>query len=212
MTWSTQALTALGGTKLHSGNRAVSSPHQMLGVDTRCWPPVLRHHQAYASHLYFLSYRGNTGWVTVPLDLRTQLEQAVVEGFTTVDQGHAVDSLSQLTADFVITSEGQRVGRPQYDQLMAARDKAGYTSRHVPANFRVAAHDQESFQVDFVIVSHRTEHATGAYSVTVADFCDTWVRDDTGALLLRLRQVTTIIDVNAPTSRPKVADLSNAAS
>jgi hypothetical protein len=87
----------------------------------------------------------------------------------------------QLTADFAITSEGQRVGRPQYDQLMAARDKAGYTSRHVPANFRVAAHDQESFQVDFVIVSHRTEHAKGAYSVTVADFCDTWLRDDTDA-------------------------------
>ncbi|HXO52926.1 MAG TPA: hypothetical protein VN888_18285 [Mycobacterium sp.] len=150
--------------------------------------------------------------MTVPLDLRTQLEQAVVESFTTVDQGHAVDSLRQLTADFAITSAGQRVGRPQYDQLMAARDKAGYTSRHVPANFRVTAHDQESFQVDFVIVSHRTEHATGAYSVTVADFCDTWVRDDAGALLLRLREVTTIIDINAPTSRPKVADLSDAAS
>lgn len=150
--------------------------------------------------------------MTVPLDLRTQLEQAVVESFTTVDHGRAVDSLGQLTADFAIASEGQRVGRPQYDQLMAARDKAGYTSRHVPANFRVAAHDQDSFQVDFVIVSHRTEHATGAYSVTVADFCDTWVRDDAGGLLLRLRQVTTVIDVNAPTSRPKISDLANEAS
>jgi hypothetical protein len=166
----------------------------------------------HASDLYFRVHSGNTGWVTVPLDLRSQLEQAVVESFTAVDHGRAVDSLSQLTADFAITSEGQRVGRPQYDQLMAARDKAGYTSRHVPANFRVAAHDQESFQVDFVIVSHRTEHATGAYSVTVGDFCDTWVRDEAGALLLRLRQVTTIIDINAPTSRPKVADLPNEAS
>ena len=170
------------------------------------------HLVCHASDLYFLASSGNNGWVTVPLDLRTQLEQAVVESFTTVDQGHAVDSLSQLTADFAITSEGQRVGRPQYDQLMAARDKAGYTSRHVPANFRVAVHDQESFQVDFVIVSHRTEHATGAYSVTVADFCDTWVRDDADGLLLRLRQVTTVIDINAPASRPKVADLSNAVS
>jgi hypothetical protein len=150
--------------------------------------------------------------MTVPLDLRVQLEQVVLEGFTAVDHGHAVDSLSQLTADFAITSAGQRVGRPQYDQLMAARDKAGYTSRHVPANFRVADHDQESFQVDFVVVSHRTEHATGAYSVTVADFCDTWVRDDAGALLLRLRQVTTVIDINTPASRPKVADLANEAS
>ena len=150
--------------------------------------------------------------MTVPLDLRTQLEQAVVEGFTTVDQGHALDSLSQLTADFAITSAGQRVGRPQYDQLMAARDNAGYTSRHVPANFRVARDDQEAFQVDFVVVSHRTEHATGAYSVSVADFCDTWVRDDAGGLLLRLRQATTVIDINAPTSRPKVADLPNAVS
>jgi hypothetical protein len=35
------------------------------------------------------------------------------------------------------------------------------------------------------------------------------VRDDAGALLLRLRQTTTVIDINAPTSRPKVADLSN---
>jgi hypothetical protein len=35
------------------------------------------------------------------------------------------------------------------------------------------------------------------------------VRDDAGGLLLRLRQVTTVIDVNAPASRPKVADLSN---
>jgi hypothetical protein len=131
----------------------------------------------------------------------------VVESFTAVDHGRAVDSLSQLTADFAITSAGQRVGRPQYDHLMAARDQAGYTSRHVPANFRVTAHDQQSFQVDFVIVSHRTEHATGAYSVTVADFCDTWVRDDTGALLLRLRQVSTIIDLNAPATRPSVADL-----
>jgi hypothetical protein len=162
--------------------------------------------------LYFPAYCGNTCWVTVPLDLRTQLEQVVVEGFTAVDHGRALDSLRQLTADFAITSAGQRVGRPQYDQLMAARDKAGYTSRHVPANFRVAAHDQESFQVDFVVVSHRTEHATGAYSVTVADFCDTWVREDAGALLLRLRQVTTVIDINAPASRPKVADLSNEAS
>jgi len=150
--------------------------------------------------------------MTVSLDLRAQLKQVVVEGFTAVDHGRAVDSLSQLTADFVITSAGQRVGRPQYDQLMVARDKAGYTSRHVPANFRVAAHDQESFQVDFVVVSHRTEHATGAYSVSVADFCDTWVRDDAGALLLRLRQVTTVIDINAPTSRPKVADLPNGVS
>jgi hypothetical protein len=162
-----------------------------------------------ASDLHVRVNSGNTGWVTVPLDLRTQLEQVVLEGFTAVDHGRAVDSLSQLTADFAITSAGQRVGRPQYDHLMAARDQAGYTSRHVPANFRVAAHDQESFQVDYVIVSHRSEHATGAYSVTVADFCDTWVRDDTGALLLRLRQVSTVIDVNAPTSRPKVADLSS---
>jgi hypothetical protein len=150
--------------------------------------------------------------VTVPLDLRVQLEQVVLAGFTAVDHGRAVDSLSQLTADFAITSAGQRVGRPQYDQLMAARDKAGYTSRHVPANFRIAAGDQESFRVDFVIVSHRTEHGTGAYSVTVADFSDTWVRDDAGALLLRLRQVTTVIDINAPATRPSVADLSNEAS
>jgi hypothetical protein len=150
--------------------------------------------------------------VTVPLDLRVQLEQVVLAGFTAVDHGRAVDSLSQLTADFAITSAGQRVGRPQYDQLMAARDKAGYTSRHVPANFRIAAGDQESFHVDFVIVSHRTEHGTGAYSVTVADFSDTWVRDDAGALLLRLRQVTTVIDINAPATRPSVADLSNEAS
>jgi hypothetical protein len=184
----------------------------MLGVDTRCWLPVLRHYQAYASHLYFQYDSGNTCWVTVPLDLRTQLEQAVVESFTTVDQGHAVDSLRQLTADFAITSAGQRVGRPQYDQLMAARDKAAYTSRHVPANFRVTAHDQESFYVDFVVVVHRTEHATGAYSLSVLDFSDTWVRDDAGALLLRLRHAATVIDINAPTSRPKVADLSNEAS
>ncbi|MDT5350960.1 MAG: hypothetical protein QOH91_4247 [Mycobacterium sp.] len=147
--------------------------------------------------------------MTASLDLRTQLEQVVLEGFTAVDHGRAVDSLSQLTADFAITSGGQRVGRPQYDQLMAARDKAGYTSRHVPANFSVARHDQESFQVDFVVVSHRTEHATGAYSVTVADFCDTWVSDDAGGLLLRLRQVATVIDIDAPASRPKVADLPN---
>ena len=151
----------------------------------------------------------NTCYMTVSLDLRTQLEQVVVESFTAVDHGHAVDSLSQLTADFAITSAGQRVGRPQYDQLMAARDKAGYTSRHVPANFRVARDDQEAFQVDFVVVSHRTEHATAAYSVSVADFCDIWVRDDAGGLLLRLRQVTTVIDIDAPASRPKVADLSN---
>jgi hypothetical protein len=150
--------------------------------------------------------------MTVSLDLRAQLEQVVVEGFTAVDHGRALDSLSQLTADFAITSEGQRVGRPQYDELMAARDKAGYTSRHVPANFRVARDDQHAFQVDFVVVSHRTEHSTGAYSVTVADFCDTWVRDDAGGLLLRLRQVTTVIDIDAPASRPKVADLSNAVS
>jgi hypothetical protein len=150
--------------------------------------------------------------MTDSLDLRAQLEQVVVEGFTAVDHGRAVDSLRQLTVDFAITTAGQRVGRPQYDQLMAARDKAVYTSRHVPANFHVAAHDQASFQVDFVVVSHRTEHATGAYSVSVADFCDTWVRDDAGALLLRLRQVTTVIDINAPTSRPKVADLPNEAS
>src|SRR6202790_1300714 len=150
--------------------------------------------------------------MTFSLDLRVQLEQVVLEGFTAVDHGRAVDSLSQLTADFAITSEGQRVGRPQYDQLMAARDKAGYTSRHVPANFRVARHEQESFQVDFVVVSHLTEHATGAYSVSVADFCDTWVRDDADGLLLRLRQVTTVIDINALASRPKVADLSNAVS
>ncbi|MCW2734656.1 MAG: hypothetical protein JWR13_5472 [Mycobacterium sp.] len=162
---------------------------------------------AHECHLHFLPDSGNNCLVTVPLNLPAQLEQVVVEGFTAVDHGRAVDSLRQLTADFAITSEGQRVGRPQYDQLMAARDKAGYTSRHVPANFRVAAHDQESFQVDFVIVSHRTEHATGAYSVTVADFCDTWVRDDAGGLLLRLRQVTTVIDIDAPASRPKVADL-----
>ena len=136
----------------------------------------------------------------------------MLEGFTAVDHGRAVDSLGQLTADFAITSAGQRVGRPQYDQLMAARDKAAYTSRHVPANFRIAAHDQESFQVDFVVVVHRTERATGAYSLSVLDFCDTWVVDGTGALLLRLRQVTTVIDINAPTSRPKVADLSNEAS
>lgn len=164
---------------------------------------------AHECHLHFLADSGNNCWVTIPLNLPAQLEQVVVEGFTAVDHGRAVDSLRQLTADFAITSEGQRVGRPQYDQLMAARDKAGYTSRHVPANFRVAAHDQESFQVDFVIVSHRTEHATGAYSVTVADFCDTWVRDDAGGLLLRLRQVTTVIDIDAPASRPKVADLPN---
>jgi hypothetical protein len=167
---------------------------------------------AHTSHLHLLVLCANTCYMTVSLDLRAQLEQVVVEGFTAVDHGRAVDSLSQLTADFVITSAGQRVGRPQYDQLMVARDKAGYTSRHVPANFRVAAHDQESFQVDFVVVSHRTEHATGAYSVSVADFCDTWVRDDAGALLLRLRQVTTVIDINAPTSRPKVADLPNGVS
>jgi hypothetical protein len=145
--------------------------------------------------------------MNVSLDLRAQLEQVVVEGFTAVDHARAVDSLRQLTADFAITSEGQRVGRPQYDQLMAARDKAGYTSRHVPANFRVARDDQEALQVDFVVVSHRTEHTTGAYSVSVADFCDTWVRDDAGRLLLRLRQVTTVIDIDAPASRPKVTDL-----
>lgn len=164
---------------------------------------------AHASYLHFLVHCANTRGVTISPDLRTQLEQAVVESFTTVDEGHAVDSLSQLTADFAITSGGHRIGRPQYDQLMAARGKAPYTSRHVPANFRVAAHDQESFQVDFVVVVHRTEHATGAYSLSVLDFCDTWVRDDAGALLLRLRQTTTVIDINAPTSRPKVADLSN---
>jgi lysine/ornithine N-monooxygenase len=174
--------------------------------------PSLCDRHVYASRLYFLACCGKNCWVTVPLDLLTQLEQAVVESFTTVDQGHAVDSLSQLTADFAITSAGQRVGRPQYDQLMATREKAAYTSRHVPANFRVAAHDQESFQVDFVVVVHRTEHATGAYSLSVLDFCDTWVRDDAGALLLRLRQASTVIDINAPTSRPKVADLPNEAS
>jgi hypothetical protein len=48
--------------------------------------------------------------VTAPLDLRDQLEQVVLEGFTAVDHGRAVDSLSQLTADFAITSAGQRVG------------------------------------------------------------------------------------------------------
>src|SRR6202158_6604905 len=116
----------------------------------------------------------NTCYMTVSLDLRVQLEQVVVEGFTAVDHGHAVDSLRQLTADFAITSEGQRVGRPQYDQLMAARDKAGYTSRHVPAHFRVARDDQEAFQGDCVVASHRSEQATSAYSVAVADFCDIW--------------------------------------
>jgi hypothetical protein len=145
--------------------------------------------------------------VTVSLDIRVQLEQLVTEGVVAVDQGRACDSLRQLTADFAITHEGRPTGRPQYDQAMAAREKAVYTTRHVPTNFRVAAHDRESFQVDFVVVVHRTEHATGAYSVAVHDFCDTWVRDDLGGLLLRLRQVTTVMA--APLSRPTVADLPN---
>lgn len=147
--------------------------------------------------------------MSVPLDLRTELEQVVLEGFTAVDHGRAVDSLEQLTADFAISSEGRSVARPQFDQLMAARDNAGYTSRHVPANFRIARHDDESFQVDYVVVVHRAEQGTGAYSTTVADFSDTWVRDDAGGLQLRLRQVTTVVDVDAPASRPKVADLPN---
>ena len=46
-----------------------------------------------------------------------------------------------------------------------------------------------------------------ALSVAAASFGATHGIDDTGALLLRLRQVSTVIDVNAPTSRPSVADL-----
>jgi hypothetical protein len=85
-----------------------------------------------ASDLYFRVYSGNTGWVTVPLDLRTQLEQVVLEGFTAVDHGFTEPTARRF--------------------------------RH---------------------------HQRGAAS----------------RLLLRLRQVSTVIDVNAPTSRPKVADL-----
>jgi hypothetical protein len=46
-----------------------------------------------------------------------------------------------------------------------------------------------------------------AYSVSVFDLSDTWVRDNAGGLLLRLRQVTTVID--PITSRSTVAGLSN---
>jgi hypothetical protein len=65
----------------------------------------------YASDLYFQVYSGNTGGVTVPLDLRTQLEQVVLEGFTAVDHGRAVDSLSQLTADRRCTTHSATASR-----------------------------------------------------------------------------------------------------
>jgi hypothetical protein len=141
------------------------------------------------------------------MDLRGQLEQLVAEGFAAVDNGHATDSLGQLTADFTIGGGEQWVGRPVYDQVMAGREKVVYTTRHVPTNLRVTAHDQESFQADFVVTVHRIEPEPGGYSVSIFDFCDTWVRDSAGGLLLRLREVTTVIDT--VTSRPTVADVLN---
>ncbi|MCU1659409.1 MAG: hypothetical protein JWO57_4065 [Pseudonocardiales bacterium] len=141
------------------------------------------------------------------MDLRGQLEQLVADGFAAVDNGHATDSLGQLTADFAIGEGERRVGRPVYDQVMAVREKAVYTTRHVPTNFRVTTDDQESFQADFVVTVHRIEPEPGGYTVSIFDFCDTWVRDGNGGLLLRLREVTTVIDT--VTSRPTVAELLN---
>jgi hypothetical protein len=139
------------------------------------------------------------------MDLRGQLEQLVAEGFAAVDNGHATDSLGQLTADFAIGEGERRVGRPVYDQVMAVREKAVYTTRHVPTNLRLTTDDQESFQADFVVAVHRIEPEPAAYSVSIFDFRDTWVRDGAGGLLLRLREVTTVID--AVTTRPTVAEM-----
>jgi hypothetical protein len=139
------------------------------------------------------------------MDLRGQLEQLVAEGFAAVDSGHATDSLGQLTADFAIGQGEKWVGRPVYDQLMAVREKAVYTTRHVPTNLRIAAHDQESFQADFVVTVHRIEPEPGGYNVSIFDCRDTWVRDGAGGLLLRLREMTTVIDT--VTARPTVSEL-----
>jgi hypothetical protein len=139
------------------------------------------------------------------MELRGQLEQLVAEGFAAVDNGHATDSLGQLTADFAIGRGEKRVGRPVYDQVMAVREKAVYTTRHVPTNLRITVHDQESFQADFVVTVHRIEPEPGGYSVSIFDCRDTWVRDGAGGLLLRLREMATVFD--PVTSRPTVSEL-----
>jgi hypothetical protein len=145
--------------------------------------------------------------VTIPVDLRGQLEQLVAEGFAAIDNGRATDSLAQLTTDFTIGQGEQRVGRPVYDQVMAAREKAAYTTRHVPTNLRITAIDQESFHADFVATVHRIEPEPAGYSFSIFDFRDTWVRDGAGGLLLRLRVATTVIDT--VTTRPTVAEMLN---
>jgi hypothetical protein len=139
------------------------------------------------------------------MDLRGQLEQLVAEGFAAVDNGRATHSLGQLTADFAIGQGEKWVSRPVYDQLMAVREKAVYTTRHVPTNLRITARDQESFQADFVVTVHRIEPEPGGYKVSIFDCRDTWVRDGEGGLLLRLREMTMVID--QVTSRPTVSEL-----
>ncbi|WP_197283675.1 aromatic-ring-hydroxylating dioxygenase subunit beta [Mycobacterium sp. Marseille-P9652] len=132
--------------------------------------------------------------MTVTSDEWRELEQQILSGIAAVDRGSASLSLTQLSEDFVIIHDGARVGRPEYDRLIAARERAPYTSRHIVSNVRIHGDTDHAFRADYIVVVHRIFRDTGELTMSIADFHDLWERNADGDLVLHQRAVTTVVD------------------
>lgn len=135
--------------------------------------------------------------MTVTTDEYLELQNRLLEGLAAVDSGRATDSLDQLTPDFEMSYGGSVMTRPGYDQVIAAREGAAHSSRHLMTNLRVSATPEGNLLAHYLVTVHRVLDTKGRQSMSLADFNDEWCRDAQGKLLLRRREVTMFLEAGS---------------
>lgn len=144
--------------------------------------------------------------MTVSTDAYLELHNRLLEGFAAVDSGGATDSLNHLTPDFEMSYGGTVMTRPAYDQVIAAREEAPHSSRHIVTNLRISSTPEGNLTAQYLVTVHRVVNPQGAQSMSLADFLDEWCRDAQGALLLRRRQVTMFLETGTLATEIEVAE------
>src|SRR4051794_28149119 len=140
--------------------------------------------------------------MTVSTDEYLELQNRILDGFAAVDSGRATESLDQLTPDFEMSYGGGLMARPAYDQAIAAREGASHASRHIMTNLRISLTATGNLKAQYVVVVHRVVQSQGTQSMSVADFCDEWHRDTSGALLLQRRDLTMFLESEGVATAP----------